>query len=122
MARWRTDKNLSVRAAGSSIHVSHSTWSDIERGVRKAGLGTLIRLSDLFGLPVETLMEWQGDPLVPSKDDKERIDRTARLMQHSPAQRRIAELLPLLQPKTVDFVLSMIEGLIHRESDQSDQE
>lgn len=119
MARWRADKNLSLRAAGASIHVSHSTWGDIENGVRKAGLVTLIRLSDLFDTPLETLMEWQGDPLIASKDDNERIERTARLMQQSQTHRRIADLLPLLQPKTADFVLTMIEGLILRESDQS---
>lgn len=102
LVEGRTRKNLSLRAVEQATGVSNAYLSQLEGGkVREPSPNILHRLSELYAIPYESLLEAAGYP-VPSGDRRSESSRlAARLGPTTDAEdEALADYLAFLRSKT----------------------
>lgn len=106
MGELRKAKGLSQKEVAAEVGISQATYSAYERGRNEPPVEILVRLSYLFGCPVDFLV--QRDRLYKGVDDF--LEKTKQ------AQAEIAQLRAAMAEKdpdnpVVSSMLDMIEGL-----------
>lgn len=64
IAVLRTERGLSRRELADAIDVHYQTVGYLERGEYNPSLALALRISDVFGLPVETVFSLEPMPLL----------------------------------------------------------
>lgn len=120
----RRAEHLSLRDAAEEIDVSHSTLSEIERGLRRPDLETLVGISEAYGVPLDTIVRmaahdaglWKKEtPLALRPGERAAI--LAGLAETFPALSLIVDHLTSLPPEHFRAVLVYMQLL---DSDQQD--
>lgn len=110
----RRVERWSLRDAAERIGVSHSTLSEIERGLRRPDFETLVGISEAYKVPIGTVTEMAARDagLLKEQTSFNREDQLAQLTALAdsfPALRIIAGHLLALPPEHLIGVLTYLE-------------
>lgn len=81
MKKYRTEAGLSQDALAEKIFVSRQTISNWETGKNYPDINSLLRMSDVFGVSVDTLLKGDVEEMkeMVKKEDQMEFDRLGRL-------------------------------------------
>lgn len=118
MKLWRESERLNATQAADRIGVAKSTWTEVERGKRKASIDTLMALVPLLGRTLDELAAMDEQPIRLSPTQDVRNRRIDAMTNRNPRSGVLVDLLPELTEREVDTMLSVAENLIRQRGDQ----